>query len=508
MSYANAYTSSRSTIRRSGGSGSRRTRPTNLVTPGITGLDNVNAMQAAYDVGIRYLVSDTSIDRAGQPVTQRRQLERARARDPRDPALSDRPRLRRVAAGGVGWRRRRPGEPDTRPTSRSVDAESRVLAGYLLRGANDPWMFHQANTRDFGGGHSLLGDLLGATIDRYLASATFPIVSPNMEELGGAGARPDAVRRGRGVSATIEAGRPGDGAGRERGADSGDRAVHAERGELRRSEDRVPRSPGGRIDDAVARRLQPAHHRNGRRGRGERRRRAARADRAAPAAPARRARPAARGATGAAGRSAAPARRARRHAGATGARGHSGSAGTTGGAGISGNAGTTGGAGISGNAGTTGGAGTGGYAGTTGGAGISGNGGTTGGASDGLETAARPAARPGAAAQTETAARARAAAPARLETGARARAERAARPAARARRGGARHEGQRRHDQHGPRRRTDRRRRPGRRGRPSRRGRRPTGAHRVRLRDRRTLRIGRRAGAARGRAHAGRRRRR
>jgi hypothetical protein len=36
----------------------------NAVTPGITGLGNQHAMQAAYDAGIRYLVSDTSV--AGQ----------------------------------------------------------------------------------------------------------------------------------------------------------------------------------------------------------------------------------------------------------------------------------------------------------------------------------------------------------------------------------------------------------------------------------------------------------
>ena len=53
----------------------------------------------------------------------------------------------------------------------------------MLAGNNDPWMFHQANTRDYGGGHSLLGDLLGATLDQYLAAATFPILSPTMDEL-------------------------------------------------------------------------------------------------------------------------------------------------------------------------------------------------------------------------------------------------------------------------------------------------------------------------------------
>ena len=48
---------------------------------------------------------------------------------------------------------------------------------------NDPWMFHQANTRDYGGGRSLLGDLLGATIDRYKASGTFPILSGTPNQL-------------------------------------------------------------------------------------------------------------------------------------------------------------------------------------------------------------------------------------------------------------------------------------------------------------------------------------
>src|SRR6185436_1387352 len=100
-------------------------------------------------------------------------------------------------------------DTDRDGVSRTYDqilaAESRVLAGHLLRGANDPWMFHQANTRNYGGGRALLTDLLGATIDRYLASATFPIVSPNMDEL--ATRVSDRMRLdASGVTATIQAG--------------------------------------------------------------------------------------------------------------------------------------------------------------------------------------------------------------------------------------------------------------------------------------------------------------
>ena len=55
--------------------------------------------------------------------------------------------------------------------------------GHLRPAISIPWMFHQANIRDFGGGHSLLSDFLGAALDCYLAAATFPVLSPTMDEL-------------------------------------------------------------------------------------------------------------------------------------------------------------------------------------------------------------------------------------------------------------------------------------------------------------------------------------
>ena len=65
-----------------------------------------------------------------------------------------------------------------------IDQTSDSLLRDLLEGNNDPWMFHQANTRDYdGGGHSLLSDLLTATFDKYAAVATLPIVSPTMDDL-------------------------------------------------------------------------------------------------------------------------------------------------------------------------------------------------------------------------------------------------------------------------------------------------------------------------------------
>ena len=154
----------------------------NLVTPGISGLDNPNVMQAAHDVGIRQLVSDTSVDGQDNP-SPNAGLWNSRVPEilmiPRFPTDLDYDAS--LPSEWINADNDRDGGSNT--FEQIVAAESRVLAGHLLRGANDPWMFHQANTRNYGGGRSLLTDLLGATIDRYLASATLPIVSPNMDEL-------------------------------------------------------------------------------------------------------------------------------------------------------------------------------------------------------------------------------------------------------------------------------------------------------------------------------------
>ena len=66
-------------------------------------------------------------------------------------------------------------------------------------------MFHQANLRDVGGGQSLITAFLDAVLNKYAARATFPVVSPTMDELAQkmkARMAFDAA----GVSATIEPG--------------------------------------------------------------------------------------------------------------------------------------------------------------------------------------------------------------------------------------------------------------------------------------------------------------
>jgi hypothetical protein len=65
-----------------------------------------------------------------------------------------------------------------------LDKESDVLLQYLLRGEVDPWMFHQANLRAYDGVHTLLGDLLDRTLQKYSRVFNLPVRSLSMAGLG------------------------------------------------------------------------------------------------------------------------------------------------------------------------------------------------------------------------------------------------------------------------------------------------------------------------------------
>jgi hypothetical protein len=159
----------------------------NAVTPSISGLGSSDAMQAIHDVGIRQIVSDTSVAGEDNPSPN------AGLWNALQPTVLEIPRLptnldydaslpaewiaayEATVSGGAAV---------DYPTAISHTSDDLVRA--LLTGSNDPWMFHQANTRDYDGkGDSLLSDLLTATFDKYAATATFPIESPTMDDLAG-----------------------------------------------------------------------------------------------------------------------------------------------------------------------------------------------------------------------------------------------------------------------------------------------------------------------------------
>ena len=161
--------------------------PLTLVTPQISGLQNADAMRAAYDAGVRYVVTDTS--RAGHAnprfnVGLRNWTVPGVYMIPRHPN-----NLFYNVAAPADWEAEYNCLYESfwgrRLTYREIlDKESDTLVGYMLRGDMDPWMFHQSNLDAYDRVHSLLTDLLDLTLAKYQATYNLPVVSPPMEETG------------------------------------------------------------------------------------------------------------------------------------------------------------------------------------------------------------------------------------------------------------------------------------------------------------------------------------
>jgi hypothetical protein len=151
-----------------------------LVTPDVSGLANPNAMSAAHDAGVRYLVTDTSRPGMDNPTPQ------AGIYNSYQPDILMIPRRPTNLYYNV-----------TTPTewtneynylyhtywgrdltySEILDKESDVLLQYMLRGEIDPWMFHESNLRAYDNVHSILGDLLDRALQKYSAICVLPIRS-------------------------------------------------------------------------------------------------------------------------------------------------------------------------------------------------------------------------------------------------------------------------------------------------------------------------------------------
>jgi hypothetical protein len=158
-----------------------------LVTPDISGLSNPAAMSAAYDAGVRFLVTDTSRPGMDNPTPQ--------AGIPN----WEEPRILMVPRRPVNlfYNVTTPSEWTNEYNylyhsywgrdlsySEILGKESDVLLQYLLRGEVDPWMFHQSNLRAYDGVHTLLGDLLDRTLEKYGSLFTLPVHSPTLIGLG------------------------------------------------------------------------------------------------------------------------------------------------------------------------------------------------------------------------------------------------------------------------------------------------------------------------------------
>jgi len=158
-----------------------------LVTPAISGLNNPDAIHAAFDAGIRFLVDDTSV--AGWNNTSPNAGIYSAFQSevliiPRRPTNLfynvSTPDEWQAEYNGIYrsyWGR-------DLSYAEILDVESTVLLQDLLRGANNPWMFHQANARNYGGGRSLLSDLHDSVLAKYAGASRLPIVSDTMDAVG------------------------------------------------------------------------------------------------------------------------------------------------------------------------------------------------------------------------------------------------------------------------------------------------------------------------------------
>ena len=161
--------------------------PMNLVTPNVSGLGNLEAMRAAWDAGVRYVVSDTS-----KPA-ERNPHPNVGIRNPLVPGIYMIPRrptnLYFNVAAPADWIAEyncmyRGYWGRDLSYAEILDIESQALLGYMLRGELDPWMFHQPNLVFYDRVHSLLTDLLDLTLAKYAAMFNLPVLSPSMDVVG------------------------------------------------------------------------------------------------------------------------------------------------------------------------------------------------------------------------------------------------------------------------------------------------------------------------------------
>lgn len=185
-----------------------------MVQPDISGLNNPSFLQAAFDIGIRYIISDASrsewtnptpntgfysVHQPGILVIPRRANNLFyNVRTPeqwvdefncyyswgRDPINGD-PGNQLDSGTCVDqnnkfWRFYK----HDKTYQEILDKESSDLLSYMLRWDLDPWMFHQPNSATYDGARSLLGDLLDRTMEKYLAAYNLPIRNLPQHEVG------------------------------------------------------------------------------------------------------------------------------------------------------------------------------------------------------------------------------------------------------------------------------------------------------------------------------------
>lgn len=153
----------------------------NLVTGNVSGLVNPEAMQAAWDAGIRFAVTDTSAEGCDNPspnTTFYNEIEPGILLVPRRP--NDMAYFVSTPADWVDWYNSATGSNLT--YAQVLQVVSGVIFENMMRGDADPWMFHQANLRAYDGVHSILGAVIDRAVARLQKKLRVPVRTPSMDE--------------------------------------------------------------------------------------------------------------------------------------------------------------------------------------------------------------------------------------------------------------------------------------------------------------------------------------
>ncbi|TMA27367.1 MAG: hypothetical protein E6J78_10200 [Deltaproteobacteria bacterium] len=164
-----------------------------LVTPDVSGLTNPAALSAAFDNGIRFMISDTSKESGkGTPgwnnpapnIGIYSTIQPMILFAPRHPtnlfynvSTPDEWTAEYNAIYATFWGR-------NLTYQEILDKESQNLLVYMLQGDLDPHMYHQTNLRAYDGTHSLFGDLLDMAFAKFRRYSTLPIKSLRLEDIG------------------------------------------------------------------------------------------------------------------------------------------------------------------------------------------------------------------------------------------------------------------------------------------------------------------------------------
>jgi hypothetical protein len=169
--------------------------PANLVTPGVTGLNDTLVPSYLVQDGIRYVVTDTSV--LGQPNNGPNPSPNVGIVNSYATNLYEVPRRPNdVFFNAVNWNDdqaefsciyNNPVQPPYNAfnAAQILDYVSSDFVTHMLMGDMDPEMFHQNNLHNYDGqGHSLLSDTYDQIFSKYEQVYRLPVVSLTLDQLG------------------------------------------------------------------------------------------------------------------------------------------------------------------------------------------------------------------------------------------------------------------------------------------------------------------------------------